>query len=211
MRIETAAIHAGRASDQATGSVALPIYLSTTFERAADGTFPHGHVYTRTSNPNRQALEDCLKTLEGGATAVAFSSGIAALASVFQAFGGGHVIIPTESYSGTKTLLREMAAGWHIDVSLLDMADLGQVQAAVRPNTRLILVETPSNPRLTITDIGAVSAIAHRSGAVCAVDNTWATPILQRPFELGADLSIHATTKYFGGHSDVLGLSLIHI
>jgi len=210
MQIETDAIHAGRASDPTTGAVAPPIYLSTTFERAADGTFPHGNLYSRNDNPNRHALETCLSTLEGGASVVTFGSGVAAIAGVFQAVGAGkHVILPQESYSGTRALVRELAASWNMQTSLVDMTHLEQVRAAVQPNTRLILVETPSNPLLTITDIAAVAEIAHQAGALCAVDNTWATPILQRPLALGADIAIHATTKYFGGHSDVMGGAVI--
>lgn len=206
MRIETTAIHAGRAADPTTGAVAPPIYLSTTFERAEDGNFPHGNLYTRADNPNRRALETCLKALEGGAIAAAFSSGSAATASILQAIGSGsHVLVPNDSYTGTKTLLHEMSAVWNIEATFVDMTDLDQVRAALRPNTRLIWVETPSNPLLKITDIAAVAEIAHHVGAICAVDSTWCTPVIQRPLEFGADLVIHATTKYFGGHSDVLG------
>jgi cystathionine gamma-synthase len=206
MHIETIAIHAGHTPDPTTGAVAPPIVLSTTFERAPDGSFPHGNIYSRTENPNRHALEAGLAALEGGAMAAAFASGVAAIGAVMQAIGAGaHVIIPGDSYAGTKTLLREMAPVWSLEVTAVDMADLDALRAAIRPTTRLILVETPSNPLLKITDIAAVADIAHAAGALCAVDNTWATPVLQRPFDLGADVIIHATTKYFGGHSDVLG------
>ncbi len=210
MRLETLAVHAGRRADPATGSVAPPIYLSTTFERAEDGSFPHGHVYTRTENPNRLALEDCLRTLEGGTSAAAFSSGSAATASIFQALTpGSHVIAPQDSYTGTKTLLQDIFASWNLESTFVDMADLDQVRAATRPNTRLIWIETPSNPLLKITDIEGVVEIAHGIGALCVCDNTWGTPILQRPLALCADAVMHSTTKYFGGHSDVLGGAII--
>jgi cystathionine gamma-synthase len=210
MKIETLAIHAGHVIDPATGAVAPPIHLSTTFERAVDGSYPHGYVYTRTTNPNREALETCLAALEGGEAAAAFSSGSAAMMSTLQALSpGDHVIAPSDIYHGTATLLRDVMAPWNLAVNFVDMTDLAGVQNTVQPNTRLILVETPSNPLLKIVDIAAIAGIAHRAGAQCICDNTWATPILQKPLELGADLAVHATTKYLGGHSDVLGGALI--
>lgn len=206
MRIETLAVHAGDTADSSTGAVIPPIHLSTTFERAADGSYPHSYVYTRTNNPNRAALEQCLCTLEGGAAAVAFASGSAATMSVFQALApADHIIAPQDVYHGTKHLLRDFFVTWGLEVSFVDMTDLWQVQQAVRSNTKLIWVETPSNPMLKIADIALISEIAHQAGAICACDNTWATPILQRPFACGADLIVHATTKYLSGHSDVLG------
>lgn len=206
MRIETLAVHAGHTVDPSTGAVAPPIHLSTTFERGADGSYPRGFIYSRSSNPNREALERCLCALEGGAAAAAFSSGSAATMSVFHALSPGqHVIAPNDAYHGTARLLRELFAPWGLETTFVDMTDPTQVQQAIRPNTKLIWVETPSNPLLRITDIARISEIAHAARALCACDNTWATPILQRPFELGADLIVHATTKYLGGHSDVLG------
>jgi len=206
MRIETLAVHAGHRVDPATGAVTPPIHLSTTFERDADGSYPRGYVYARSGNPNRGALEQCICALEGGAAAAAFSSGSAATMGIFQSLSpGDHVIAPNDVYHGTARLLREVFVPWGLEASFVDMPDLGEVREAVRANTRLIWVETPSNPLLKISDIQRISDIAHAAGARCACDNTWATPILQRPFELGADLVIHATTKYLGGHSDVLG------
>lgn len=206
MRIETLAIHAGREIDRATGAVTPPIHLSSTYEREADGSYPRGYSYSRNANPNREALEKCLAALEGGAAAAAFSSGSAATMTLFQALEpGDHVIAPTDVYHGTARLLREVLAPWGLETSFVDMTDPGQVEQAVRAKTRLIWVETPSNPLLKIADIGRVSEIAHAAKALCACDNTWATPVLQRPFALGADLIVHATTKYLGGHSDVLG------
>lgn len=210
MRIETLAVHAGHGVDPATGAVTPPIYLSTTFERAADGSFPRGYIYTRSNNPNREALERCLCALEGGKVAAAFSSGSAATMSVFQSLSpGGHVIAPNDAYYGTAVLLRETFHRWGLETTFVDMTDPDLVQQALRPNTRLVWVETPSNPLLKITDIARISSIARDAGAVCVCDNTWATPILQRPLELGADLVMHSTTKYLGGHSDVLGGAVV--
>jgi len=210
MKIETLAIHAGRKSDPATGAVAEPIYLSTTFERAADGSFPHGHVYTRSENPNRESLEACLQALEGGTTAVAFSSGLAAAASILQALPlDSHIIAPNDSYMGTKNLLRQITTLHGLAVSFVDMTDLDAVRAAIQPNTRLIWTETPSNPLLKITDLTHVAEIAHSINALCVCDSTWCTPVIQRPFEFGVDIVVHSTTKYFGGHTDVLGGAVI--
>ncbi len=210
MRIETLAVHAGQQVDPATGAVTPPIALSTTFERAADGSFPHGHIYIRTSNPNRDALEQTLAALEGGAVAAAFASGSAATMTVFQALApGDHVLAPHDAYHGTANLLRETFAPWGLAVSFVDMTDAEAVRQAMRPNTRLLWTETPSNPLLKISDLAALAEIAHAGGAALACDNTWATPILQRPFAHGADLIIHATTKYLGGHSDVLGGAVV--
>lgn len=210
MRIETLAVHAGHAVDAATGAVTPPIHLSTTFERGADGNYPHGHVYTRTSNPNRAALEASLAALEGGAACAAFSSGSAAAMTIFQALApGNHVLAPEDVYHGTARLLRETFVPWGLDVTFVDMRDPVAVERALRPDTKLIWVETPSNPLLTITDIARVAELAHAAGARVVCDNTWATPILQRPLALGADLALHATTKYLGGHSDVLGGAVV--
>ncbi|AFZ14658.1 Cystathionine gamma-lyase [Crinalium epipsammum PCC 9333] len=206
MKIETLAVHAGHGIDSTTGAVALPIYLSTTFERSKDGSYPQGYDYIRSNNPNRDALERCLCELEGGVAAAAFSSGSAATMSVFQALQpGNHIIAPNDAYSGTSLLLREIVAPWGLEVSFVDLTNLSQVQEAIKANTKLIWVETPSNPLLKVTDIVKISAIAHQANALCVCDNTWATPIGQNPLKLGADLVVHSTTKYLGGHSDVLG------
>ena len=210
MRLETLAIHAGQTPDPTTGAVMAPIHLSTTFERAPDGSYPGGYVYTRTENPNRAALEQCLTALEGGAASAAFGSGLAAVAAVFQALApGDHVLFPDDAYFGAGRLLREIMAPWGLAYSVVNMADLDAVRAAVRPQTRLIWVETPSNPLLKITDIAGVAAIAREAGARCAVDNTWPSPVGQQPLALGADLVMHATTKYLGGHSDLLGGAVV--
>ena len=210
MRFETLAVHAGREIDTGSSAVMPPIVLSTTFERNADGSYPHDYVYTRTANPNRAALEQCLRELEGGQAAAAFSSGQAATMSVLQALRrGDHVIIPNDVYFGTRLLATDVLGQWGLAVTAVDMTDLRNVSAAVQDNTRLIWVETPSNPQLKITDIAGAAAIAHEAGARCVVDNTWPSPAGQSPLRLGADLVMHATTKYLGGHSDLLGGAVI--
>jgi cystathionine gamma-synthase len=210
LHLETVAVHAGREIDPGTGSVMPPIHLSTTFERQPDGGYTDGFVYSRSENPNRRSLETCLASLEGGASAAAFSSGQAATFSVLQALGAGeHVILPDDAYFGTRRLALDILARFGLEVSVVDLTDLEQVRAAVRPNTRLIWVETPSNPLLKITDITSVAEIAHAAGAACAVDNTWPSPLGQRPLQLGADFAMHSTTKYLGGHSDILGGAIV--
>jgi cystathionine gamma-synthase len=210
MRLETLAVHAGHAADPSTGAVAPPIHLSTTFERDPDGSYRAGHVYTRSSNPNRKALEAALAQLEGGAAALAFASGSAATHAAFQALApGDHVVAPHDAYYGTLRQLREIFVGWRLEVDVVDMTDLDAVRRTLRPTTKLVWVETPSNPLLRVVDIAALAELAHSVGARCMVDNTWATPVLQRPFELGADAVMHSTTKYLGGHSDLLGGALV--
>jgi len=205
MRIETLAIHAGHSVDPATGAVSLPIHLSTTFERDAEGTYSRGFMYTRNNNPNRQALEQGISALEGGEAAAAFASGTGASMSIFQALApGDHVVAHVDAYYGTSRLLREIFRRWGLDISFVDMSDLRAVEKALGSKTKLAWMETPSNPLLKIVDLAAVAQIVHGAGAICVCDNTWA-PTLQRPFDLGADLILHSTTKYFGGHCDVLG------
>lgn len=208
--VETIAVHAGAAVDAATGAVTPPLHLSTTFERNVDGSYTDGYVYSRTDNPNRRALEECLRLLEGGAEAAAVASGQAAGAAVLGALqAGDHVLLPDDIYFGTRRLALEHLARWGLESSAVDMTDLDAVRSALRPNTRLVWVETPSNPRLKITDIAAVAELAHGAGAWLACDNTWATPMATRPLELGADVVVHATTKYLGGHSDLTGGAVI--
>ena len=214
MNPETIAAQAAHQIDPATGAVAPPIYLSTTFERDADGEYSRSFVYSRSDNPNRRSLENLLAMLEGGdsgdAEAAAFASGSAATATVFQALSpGDHVIAPDDCYHGTARLLREVFAPWGLQTTFVDMTDADKVRDAVQPDTRLIWVETPSNPLLKITDIAEMASIAHSAGALCACDNTWASPMLQRPLALGADLVVHSTTKYLGGHEDVTGGAVV--
>jgi cystathionine gamma-synthase len=210
MKFETLAVHAGQEIDRATGAVTPPIHLSTTFERAPGGEYPGGHVYSRTSNPNRDSLERLLAALDGGAAAAVFASGQAATMSVFQSLSAGdHVVAPTDTYFGTTKLLADVFGPWGLEHTLVDFTDLDAVRRAMRPRTKLVWIESPSNPLLRVTDIAAVAEIAHAAGARVACDNTWATPVLSRPLELGADLVMHATTKYLAGHSDVLGGAII--
>ncbi len=205
MKIETVAVHAGHTIDLATGAVSAPIHLSTTFERDIEGGYPKGFMYTRNNNPNRQALEQGISALEGGATAAAFASGTGATMAIFQALApGDHVLAHIDAYYGTSRLLREIFLRWGLEADFIDMSDLAAVKKALRKKTRLAWMETPSNPLLKIVDIAAVMQIVHDAGVLCVCDNTWA-PVLQRPFDLGADLILHSTTKYFGGHCDVAG------
>jgi cystathionine gamma-synthase len=206
MRFETLAVHAAAAPDPVTGALMPAIHPSTTFLRSADGSFPSGFDYIRDGNPNRKALESAVASLEGGASAVTFASGMAATMAVFQTLApGDHVIAPVDVYYGTGKLLREHFGRWGLEASFVEMTNLGAVKAAVRPATRLIWTETPSNPTIAVTDLKGIVAIAKSAGALTACDNTWATPFLQRPIELGVDLVMHSTTKYLSGHCDVMG------
>ncbi len=210
MRIETVAVHAGTRVDPGTGAVTPAIHPSTTFERAPDGSYPRGFLYARNSNPNRSALEECLAALEGGQAAAAFSSASAATSAIFQALApGDHVVAPVDVYHGTSRLLRETWSRWGLETTFVDMTDVAAVTRAVRPSTKLVWVETPSNPLWKVTDVARVGELARAAGARYVCDNTTATPILQSPLALGADLVLHATTKYLGGHSDVLGGAVV--
>ena len=210
MKIETLAVHAANEPDPATGAVAAPIHLSTTYLRAADGSYPGGYVYGRSENPNRVALETALALLEGGAAAAAFASGLAAIHAIFQALQpGDHAIVSQDIYHGTHVMLEKVMLRWGLDISFISFDDLDTVRGALRQNTRLVYLETPTNPMMKIIDLAEVVALAHDAGAKVVVDNTLATPVLQRPLDLGADISVHSSTKYFGGHSDVTGGALI--
>lgn len=209
-KLETTAVHSGHLIDPGSGAVTPPIHLSTTFERGADGSYPHGYDYTRSGNPNRAALEACLADLEGGTGAAAFSSGSIAMMSLLQALRpGDHVIAPGDMYFGTQRVMREIFIPWGLEISFIDMTSLAELEQSLKPSTRLVIVESPSNPQIKITDIRAVVTLAKKVGAMVVVDNTIPTPVLQRPFSLGADFVVHATTKYLGGHSDVLGGILV--
>ncbi len=208
MNFETNAVHAGHLEDLNAGSVMNPIYLSTTFERDEKGKVaPKGFTYSRIANPNRTGLEAKLTVLEAGAEAMAFSSGMAATMAVCHALLGPntHVIISDDCYHGVAHLIKRMYARWGITYSEVDMTYPANVEKAITPNTKLILVETPSNPLLKIADIEAICSIASVKKIAVACDNTWATPCIIQPIILGADYVIHSSTKYFGGHSDVIG------
>jgi cystathionine gamma-synthase len=209
MKIETLAVHAGHQIDPASGAVAAPIHLSTTFERDVEGAYSRGFMYSRNDNPNRKALEEGVSAIEGGAAAAAFASGTAATAAIFQALApGDHVLAHVDAYYGTTRLLHEIFLRWGLQADFIDMSDLAAVKKAMRPNTKLAWIETPSNPLLKIVDLAAIAEVVHGGGALCVCDNTWA-PVLQRPFDLGMDFIMHSTTKYFGGHCDVLGGILV--
>src|SRR5437764_3769441 len=205
MKIETIAVHAGHAVDSATGAVAGPIYLSTTFERDIDGAYSRGFMYTRNNNPNRETLEQGVSALEGGAAAAAFASGTGATMAILQSLApGDHILAHVDAYYGTSRLIREIFVRWGLEADFVDMSDLVAVKKTLRSNTKLVWAETPSNPLLKIVDLVAVAEVVRETSALLVCDNTWA-PVLQRPFDLGADLILHSTTKYFGGHCDVLG------
>jgi cystathionine gamma-synthase len=205
MRFETLAVHAGRAPDPVTGAVTPGIETATTFVRGEDGAYPAGYDYIRNANPNRRALEEAMTAVEGGAEAIAFASGMAASMSVLQTLKpGDHVIAPLDAYFGTSTLLREHFVPRGIAATFVDMTDLAALGAAFRSTTRLVWAETPSNPTVAVTDLAAVAALTEKRGATTVCDNTWATPFLQRPLDLGFDLSLHSTTKYLSGHCDAM-------
>ena len=210
MHLETIAVHAGHEVDALSGAVTPPIHLSTTFERSPDGSYRAGYIYTRSGNPNRTSLERCLAELEGGASAACFASGSGATLALFQALApGAHVVAPNDAYYGTSKLLTDVFARWGLRTTFVDMTDLADVERAMESSTRLVWIETPSNPLLKVVDIRAVTEIAQSRDALSIVDNTWATPVLQRPLEIGADVVMHSTTKYLSGHSDVLGGALV--
>ncbi len=212
MRIETRAVHAGRRIDPATGAVSLPIHLSTTFERGPDGEYPLGFSYSRENNPNRAALEACLADVEGGSEALVFSSGLAVATALVQGLEpGDHLIAPDDVYWGLRKVIGGVFGKWGLETSYVDMTRADAVRAALRPHTRLIWTETPSNPLMKITDLAAIAQLARKAGPhiVTVCDGTFATPVLQHPLECGIDMVAHSTTKYLSGHSDVVGGALI--
>jgi cystathionine gamma-synthase len=202
---ETRAIHAGQDPDPMTGAVVPPISLATTFAQEAVGKH-HGFDYSRSGNPTRAALEACLASLEGAAHGLAFASGLAAEDAVLHTLQpGDHLVIPDDAYGGTVRLIDKVWGPLGVTHTSVSVQDLARLTAAWRPETRLVWVETPSNPALSIIDIAGLAAFAHERGARLVVDNTFATPYLQQPLGLGADVVVHSTTKYLGGHSDVVG------
>jgi cystathionine gamma-synthase len=207
---ETLAIHAGQDPEPTTGAVVTPIYQTSTYAQSEVGVH-QGYEYSRSGNPTRTALETCLAALERGSRGLAFASGLAAEDTLLRTVlaPGAHVVIPDDAYGGTYRLFAKVASRWGVESTPVPLADLDAVRAAVRPETRLVWVETPTNPLLGIADISALAAIAHEAGALLAVDNTFASPYLQQPLVLGADVVVHSTTKYLGGHSDVVGGALV--
>ncbi|MCT2585612.1 cystathionine gamma-synthase [Actinophytocola gossypii] len=209
---ETRAIHAGQRPDPRTGSVIVPIYATSTFAQdGVGGLREGGYEYSRTANPTRSALEEALASLEGGRHALAFASGMAAADVALRAMTrpGDHIVLGGDAYGGTFRLLDKVLSLWGVEYTTVDLADVDAARAAVRPNTRVIWCETPTNPLLGIADIAALAQVAAVAGARLVVDNTFATPYLQSPLGLGADVVLHSTTKYLGGHSDVVGGALI--
>lgn len=208
---ETLAIHAGQEPDPTTGAVVTPIYQVSTYKQDGVGGLRGGYEYSRSANPTRTALEVCLAEAEAGSRGLAFASGLAAEDALLRAVcrPGDHVIIPDDAYGGTYRLFAKVAEPWGVTFDSVPLGDVAAVRAAVRPETKIIWVETPTNPLLGIADIAALAAVAHDAGALLVVDNTFASPYLQRPLELGADVVVHSTTKYIGGHSDVVGGALI--
>jgi cystathionine gamma-synthase len=206
------AIHAGQEPDPLTGAVVPPIYQVSTYKQDGVGGLRGGYEYSRSANPTRTALEECLAAIEDGTRGLAFASGLAAEDCLLRTVckPGDHVIIPNDAYGGTYRLFAKVYAGWGVEWSAVDLSDLAAVRAAVQPGrTKVIWVETPSNPLLAISDLAQLAEISRSAGTLLIVDNTFATPYLQQPLALGADVVVHSTTKYIGGHSDVIGGALI--
>ncbi len=208
---DTIAIHAGQDPDPRTGSVTVPIYATSTYKQDGVGGLREGYEYSRSANPTRTALEASLAALEGGTRGFAFASGLAAEDTLLRAIcrPGDHLILPGDAYGGTFRLVAQVLAKWGLDYSAVPLDDLDAVRAAIRPTTRVVWCETPTNPLLGIADIAELATIAHEAQARLVVDNTFASPYLQQPLALGADVVVHSTTKYLGGHSDVIGGALI--
>ncbi|MBT2524033.1 cystathionine gamma-synthase [Streptomyces sp. ISL-99] len=208
---ETLAIHAGNTADPLTGAVVPPIYQVSTYKQDGVGGLRGGYEYSRSANPTRTALEENLAALEGGSLGLAFASGLAAEDCLLRTLlsPGDHVVIPNDAYGGTFRLFAKVVSRWGVDFSVADSSDPAAVRAALTPKTKVIWVETPSNPLLGISDIQALADVARAAGVRLVVDNTFASPYLQQPLALGADVVVHSTTKYMGGHSDVVGGALI--
>jgi cystathionine gamma-synthase len=208
---DTIAIHAGQEPDPLTGSVTVPIYATSTFKQDGVGGLRGGYEYSRGGNPTRTALETALAALEGGSRGFAFASGLAAEDTLLRTIvrPGDHVILPGDAYGGTYRLVARVFANWGLTFTSVPLDDLDAVRAALQPTTKVIWCETPTNPMLGIADIAALATIAHEGGARLIVDNTFASPYLQQPMSLGADVVVHSATKYLGGHSDVVGGALI--
>ena len=208
---DTLAIHAGQEPDTLTGAVVVPIYQTSTYKQDGVGGARGGYEYSRSANPTRTALEQALAAIEDGRRGLAFASGLAAEDALLRAVcrPGDHVVLPNDAYGGTFRLVARVLAKWGLEYTPAPLGDLDAVREAMRPNTRILWCETPTNPLLAISDIAALAEIAHGHGALLAVDNTFASPYLQQPLPLGADVVVHSTTKYLGGHSDVIGGALV--
>jgi cystathionine gamma-synthase len=207
--LQTKSIHAGRSVDPSTGAVTPPLHTSTTFERDVDGEFSRKFAYIRAATPNRDSLEACITALEGGDETISFSSGMAASLAVFQSLApGDHVVLHRDVYYGVRELMEGFFAKWGLAHTLVDMRDISEVRKACRAETKMFWVETPTNPLIEVVDIRSVAEAAKAVGALLVCENTFATPVLQRPFELGADIVVHSLTKYLGGHSDAMGGSV---
>ena len=212
MGFTTRAIHAGQKPDPTTGAVVPAIYATSTYKQDGVGGMRGGYEYSRSANPTRTALEECIAALEGGARGFAFSSGLAGSDVVLRSFlrPGDHMVIPTDAYGGTFRLVDKVTTQWGVEYATAPIADVEAVRAAIVPGkTKLVWVETPTNPLLGIADIAAIATVAHEAGALLVVDNTFASSYLQQPIELGADIVVHSTTKYAGGHSDVVGGAVV--
>jgi len=207
----TRAVHAGQEPDPITGAIMPPIYQTSTYVQEGVGIPKLGYDYARVSNPTRNVLQANLAALEGAAHGVAFASGLAAFDALVKATlgAGDHIVCGADVYGGVDRMLRTIWSRFGLEIDFVDSSDEEKLRAAVRPNTRLLHIETPSNPMMTVSDIAACAEIAHAAGALLSVDNTFATPYLQRPLDLGADLVLHSTTKYLNGHSDMVGGALI--
>lgn len=210
MKFETLSVRVGRDPEPAGGDIAPAIHMTTTFERDVDGAFSRGYSYARAGNPGRHSLEQCIAALEGGEDATAYASGSAASMAVFSLLRpGDHVVAPIECYHGTAQQLRDLVGPMGVRHTFVDMTKVDVLRDALTDATRLVWIETPSNPMLNLSDIETIVELAHGRGALVCCDNTFATPVWQRPLELGSDLVMHSSTKYFGGHSDVMGGAVI--
>jgi cystathionine gamma-synthase len=209
MRIETLAVHAAAEADEETRAVAPPIHLSTTFEHPPDTRELDGYLYSRYRNPTQDRLERALAALEGGSAALVYASGMAAAAALFTALPAGHLLLADDTYFSVRTLARDLGARCGLETTLVDATRLDRVREAMRPTTRCLWIETPSNPHIRVSDIAGAAELARAAGAILVVDSTFATPILQQPLALGAHVVLHSLTKYMGGHSDVQGGALI--